>query len=84
MKKSHRAIDIFAQNIRFARRQKSLSLEEVASRTSSHQATLSRIETGKGNPTLETCGQLADVLDVDLQDLLDPNYIGKALQSPHS
>jgi len=84
MKKSHNDLEIFGQNVRFARRQMNLSLEDVASRVGTHQPKLSRIENGKGNPTLETCAQLADVLDAPLFELFDPKYISRCLESPRS
>ena len=34
------------------------------------RVTLNRIESGKGNPTIDTLGRIADGLDVTIEDLL--------------
>src|SRR3954451_1866845 len=47
------------------------SLSELARATGVGKATLSAIENGRGNPTVETLAALADALGVPVVDLLD-------------
>ena len=58
------------QNLRAARAHRSLSLSEVARRADLGKGTLSELESGRRNPTLETLYALATVLDVPLGHLL--------------
>lgn len=55
--------------IRKLRERKGVSLRELARRSGLGVATLSRIESGKANPRLNTLLQLADVLGVFVGDL---------------
>ncbi|WP_025777373.1 helix-turn-helix domain-containing protein [Brevibacterium sp. VCM10] len=49
-----------------------LSLSEVARRAGVGKSTMSGLETGSGNPSLETMWALAAALDIPLARLLDP------------
>lgn len=49
-----------------------LSLSEVARRAGIGKSTMSGLETGTGNPSLETMWALAAALDIPLARLLDP------------
>lgn len=59
-----------AANLRGYRRRAGLSLTELARRAGLGRATLTQLEAGGGNPTLETLYALADELGVALADLL--------------
>jgi transcriptional regulator with XRE-family HTH domain len=57
-----------------------LSLSEVARRAGVGKSTMSGLETGSGNPSLETMWALAAALDIPLARLLDPPPQEVALQ----
>lgn len=57
-----------------------LSLSEVARRAGVGKSTMSGLETGSGNPSLETMWALAAALDIPLARLLDPPPHTVALQ----
>src|SRR5699024_5080399 len=57
-----------------------LSLSEVARRAGIGKSTMSGLETGTGNPSLETMWALAAALDIPLARLLDPPPHEVALQ----
>ena len=57
-----------------------LSLSEVARRARIGKSTLSGLETGSGNPSMETMWALAAALDIPLARLLDPPPHEVALQ----
>src|SRR5699024_7406670 len=57
-----------------------LSLSEVARRAGIGKSTMSGLETGTGNPSLETLWALAAALDIPLARLLDPPPHEVALQ----
>lgn len=63
MRQVQRAV---AGNVRALRGARGLSLGELASASGTGKATLSRIEAGHGNPTIETLFALADALGVPL------------------
>jgi transcriptional regulator with XRE-family HTH domain len=63
--------DMLAVNLRVARTARGLSLSELARRSGIGKATLSQLESGGGNPTIETVFSLARVLEVAISDLLD-------------
>jgi transcriptional regulator with XRE-family HTH domain len=48
-----------------------LSLSELSRRSGIGKATLSQLESGSGNPTIETVFSLSRVLEVAISDLLD-------------
>jgi transcriptional regulator with XRE-family HTH domain len=60
-----------AANLRRLRVAARLSLSELARTTGVGKATLSAIENGRGNPTVETLAALAGALGVPVVDLLD-------------
>jgi transcriptional regulator with XRE-family HTH domain len=61
---------VVARNVRRFRLERSLSLGELARRSSLSKQTLSKIEQGVGNPTVETLSQLGSALDVPVRRLL--------------
>jgi transcriptional regulator with XRE-family HTH domain/SAM-dependent methyltransferase len=61
---------ILAQNLIRLRTQRSLSLTGLAERSGVAKATLSTLEAGRGNPTLETLWAVANALDVPFGTLL--------------
>ncbi|MFG1646679.1 helix-turn-helix domain-containing protein [Amycolatopsis sp. NPDC049252] len=63
--------DMLAVNLRAARTARGLSLSELARRSGIGKATLSQLESGGGNPTIETVFSLSRVLEVAISDLLD-------------
>jgi len=63
--------DMLAVNLRATRSARGLSLSELARRSGIGKATLSQLEAGTGNPTIETVFSLSRVLEVAISDLLD-------------
>jgi transcriptional regulator with XRE-family HTH domain len=63
--------DMLAVNLKAARTARGLSLSEVSRRSGIGKATLSQLEAGTGNPTIETVFSLSRVLEVAISDLLD-------------
>ncbi|WP_176968989.1 helix-turn-helix domain-containing protein [Amycolatopsis xylanica] len=63
--------DMLAVNLRAARSARGLSLSELSRRSGIGKATLSQLESGGGNPTIETVFSLSRVLEVAISDLLD-------------
>ena len=61
-----------AGNLRRLRVARRLSLSELARATSVSKATLSGIERGSANPTIETLTSLATALHVSIGELLEP------------
>jgi transcriptional regulator with XRE-family HTH domain len=66
-----------AGNLRRLRIARHLSLSELARVTSMSKATLSGIENGRGNPTVETLALLAGALHVSIADLLEETQLGE-------
>ncbi|HTB51024.1 MAG TPA: XRE family transcriptional regulator [Solirubrobacteraceae bacterium] len=66
-----------AANLRRLRVARHLSLSELARVTSTSKATLSGIENGRGNPTVETLALLAGALHVSIADLLEEARLGE-------
>ncbi|MGH3738424.1 MAG: helix-turn-helix domain-containing protein [Micromonosporaceae bacterium] len=66
-----RAGETLAANLRTLRDQRSLSLSEVARRSGIAKGTLSALESGTGNPTIETVFSLSNALQVPVSSLLD-------------
>jgi transcriptional regulator with XRE-family HTH domain len=64
-----RVIKAVAENVRSLRTARGLSLNELAAASKVGKATLSRIETGEANPTVETLYALADALNVPFGSL---------------
>ena len=61
-----------ASNVRRLREARHLSLGALAARSGIGKATLSRLEAGRANPTIETLYALADALRVPLGDVVAP------------
>ena len=62
---------LLASNLRRLRIARHLSLSELARATQMSKATLSSIENGRANPTVETLAALAGALRVGLTELLE-------------
>jgi len=62
--------DLVARNIRRYRQERAMSLGELARRSGLSKQTLSKVEQGVGNPTVETLSLLAAALDVPARRLL--------------
>src|SRR6201981_4081815 len=65
-------VALIAASLRRERRRTGLSLTEVARRAGIAKSTLSQLESGTGNPSLETLWALATALGVPLGRLIDP------------
>ncbi|MFE7798933.1 helix-turn-helix domain-containing protein [Nocardia sp. NPDC057440] len=63
---------VIAASLRRERTRAGLSLTEVASRAGIAKSTLSQLESGTGNPSLETLWALCVALDMPFSRLLDP------------
>jgi transcriptional regulator with XRE-family HTH domain len=66
-----------AANVRRLRVARHLSMSELARLTATSKATLSAIENGRGNPTVETLASLAEALGASLGDLLEQAQLGE-------
>src|SRR5581483_2196199 len=64
--------EMIAAALRRERHGSGLSLTEVARRAGIAKSTLSQLESGTGNPSLETLWAICVVLDVPFSRLLDP------------
>ena len=69
--------DVLAANLRRLRIARHLSLSELARATGMSKATLSGIENGRANPTVETLASLADALRVPIGELLEELPLGE-------
>jgi transcriptional regulator with XRE-family HTH domain len=65
-------LEIIAASLRRERRRSGLSLTEVARRAGIAKSTLSQLESGTGNPSLETLWAICVALDAPFSRLLDP------------
>jgi transcriptional regulator with XRE-family HTH domain len=65
-------LEVIAASLRRERRRSGLSLTEVARRAGIAKSTLSQLESGTGNPSLETLWALCVALDAPFSRLLDP------------
>ncbi|MBF6455961.1 helix-turn-helix domain-containing protein [Nocardia cyriacigeorgica] len=63
---------VIAASLRRERTRAGLSLTEVANRAGIAKSTLSQLESGTGNPSLETLWALCVALDMPFSRLLDP------------
>lgn len=61
---------LVARNIRRFRQERQLSLGELARRAGLSKQTLSKIEQGAGNPTIESLGAIAEALQLPLRRLV--------------
>ncbi|MBQ2262871.1 MAG: helix-turn-helix transcriptional regulator [Loktanella sp.] len=62
--------EIFAKNLRAARRQKGLSQEELAHRADLDRTYISSLERNVYNPTIDVVARLADALEIEAASLL--------------
>jgi transcriptional regulator with XRE-family HTH domain len=69
--------DVLAANLRRLRIARRLSLSELARATGMSKATLSSVESGRSNPTVETLASLASALRVSLGELLEEPPLGE-------
>jgi transcriptional regulator with XRE-family HTH domain len=65
-------LEVIAASLRHERRRSGLSLTEVANRAGVAKSTLSQLESGTGNPSLETLWAICVALDVPFSRLVDP------------
>lgn len=61
---------IVAANLRRARTARQLTISELARLSGINKGTLSQLEAGNGNPTVETLFALATAMDIPMSDLL--------------
>jgi transcriptional regulator with XRE-family HTH domain len=64
-------VKTIGSNLRRLRRERHLSLAELATQSQVAKATLANVERGRGNPTIETLWALAIGLGVAFSDLLE-------------
>ncbi len=69
--------DVLAANLRRLRIARRLSLSELARATGMSKATLSSVESGRSNPTIETLAALSAALRVSLAELLEEPPLGE-------
>ncbi len=69
---SRAPLDVIAASLRRERRRTGLSLAEVARRAGIAKSTLSQLESGTGNPSVETLWALSVALDVPFAELVEP------------
>ena len=72
MTDSSAPIGAIAEALRRERERAGLSLSEVARRAGLAKSTLSQLEAGTGNPSIETLWALGVALDVPFSQLVDP------------
>jgi len=74
-----RAGQVLAANLKVLRERSGLSLSELARRSGIAKGTLSQLESGAGNPTIETVFSLSNALSVPVSSLLtlrsDPDVV---------
>jgi putative transcriptional regulator len=63
-------LNMFSENLKTLRKEKGFSQEQLATRLNVVRQTISKWEKGLSVPDAETLIQLAEVLDVDVSDLL--------------
>src|SRR5450631_943015 len=65
-------LEVIAQSLRRERARTGMSLTEVARRAGIAKSTLSQLESGTGNPSVETLWALSVALDVPFSRLVEP------------
>ncbi|WP_020389831.1 helix-turn-helix domain-containing protein [Kribbella catacumbae] len=65
-------LDVIAASLRRERGRAGLSLTEVAKRAGIAKSTLSQLESGAGNPSVETLWAISVALEIQFADLLEP------------
>ena len=73
---------MFKDNLMSLRKMKGLSQEELADKINVSRQTLSKYETGESLPDVEKCKQIADVLDVSLDELVTYDSKATGLAAP--
>ena len=63
--------ELLGRRIKELRKLRKLSQEELSEQVNIDPKHLSRIEVGRGFPSLDTLKRLADVLNVDIKDLFE-------------
>ena len=71
-----RAGRVLGANLRMLRERSGLSLSELARRSGIAKGTLSQLESGTGNPTIETVFSLSSALEVPVSSLLSERADG--------
>lgn len=69
------ARQVFARNLRLYRRIHDISQEDLALRAEMSRSYVSGIERGVRNVSIDNMGLLAQVLDVPLKNLVDPDFL---------
>ncbi|HWI71167.1 MAG TPA: XRE family transcriptional regulator [Baekduia sp.] len=69
---SNEIVKVVGTNLRRLRTERTLSLSDLARSSGVAKATLSALEGGRGNPTLETLSALAAALQIPMGDLITP------------
>lgn len=64
-------LTVFGKRLRFLRRTKDMTQEQVAERAGLSLQSVGEIERGRGNPTLVNVERLSDALEVELTELFD-------------
>lgn len=65
-------LENFSKKLKYYRNLKSLSLEDLSSKTGLSISYLSHLETGKRkNPSLDTLDKLATIFEIEIVDFLD-------------
>jgi transcriptional regulator with XRE-family HTH domain len=67
------AREVFARNLRRARRMKDVSQEELALRAGLSRPYVGSVERGERNVSIDNMGLLAQALGVPLHDLVNPD-----------
>ena len=67
------AAQALARNLKRKRLERAISLSELARASGVSKATLSGLERGNGNPSVDTVWALADALNVPFGELFDEN-----------
>ncbi|MFF5085030.1 helix-turn-helix domain-containing protein [Actinoplanes sp. NPDC000266] len=77
---------LVARNIRRFRQERQLSLGELAKRAGLSKQTLSKIEQGTGNPTIESVGAIAEALQITVRRLVTewgtPLFVQRGAAAP--
>jgi transcriptional regulator with XRE-family HTH domain len=66
------AVQLLGANVRFHRKLKGLTQEELAVRAEMERSYVSDLERGVRNPSVRALGQLADALGIEPHELLVP------------
>lgn len=69
LREIQRAKDVLARNVRVYRAIEHLSQDDLAGVAETNQMTISRIESRKANPTVETLAKIAAALRVEVDAL---------------